>query len=220
MIQNGLAVDSSTSPPIATTGDPKSPFTRADNLHLRSFAGETPDIEGPTTLGHPGCPECVHMHWRWSSLLDRYHFPGILVAGPLYDNNKGKPIIPPGSNQDVDVAILKANIGGGNDTEEHPAFGKTYLSYVATPQTINDQVPLSFWYSSTGHSSNDLFLKHGGFFSSLRVTIRNPYSVSASLGLVTLPFQTGQACDNIAQLLRITCTVFFDIQNRTGHQIK
>src|SRR5260370_40953481 len=46
-------------------------FSRTDNLHLRSYLKSSGNggttIEGPTTTGHPGCPACVHIHWRWGS---------------------------------------------------------------------------------------------------------------------------------------------------------
>ena len=47
----------------------------------------------------PGCPDCVYMHWRWSKNLT----PDSLGVDSNFDNNKGLPFIPVGSNQDVTV---------------------------------------------------------------------------------------------------------------------
>src|SRR5258708_15247026 len=143
--------------PFSTTGDPRSPLDRADNLHLRSFAGATTDIAGPTPSGHPGCPECVHIHWRWGSVLTRSNPIGALIVSPRFDNNGGNPMIPTSSNQDVDLGVVVAEIGGGNGTEEHPSPGQTDLDF-ASSNSINSQEPLSFWYSATGHSTQDTFM--------------------------------------------------------------
>jgi hypothetical protein len=204
----------------STTGDPRSPLARVDNLHLRSFGGDTPDIEGPTPTGHPGCPECVHVHWRWGSLLDRYSVPGVLVASPRFDTNGGKPIINYGSNQDVDIGILVATINGQPGTETHPNNGQTYLDF-ATNKQINTGVPLSFWYSATGHANEDTLMFHGGFFSSLRVSISNPYitDIGNTLGaLDPLPLQSFKQCAQ-GDMQNGACPIKTDILNRTGHSV-
>ena len=204
----------------STTGDPRSPLARVDNLHLRSFNGATKSIEGPTPTGHPGCPECVHIHWRWGSLLDRFSFPGVLVASPRFDTNGGNPIINFGSNQDVDIGILEATIGGQPGTETHPSRGQTYLDFAAN-QPISTSKPLSFWYSATGHANEDTLMYHGGFFSSLRVSISNPYvtDIGNILGaLDPLPLQSFAQCVT-GDMQNGTCPIKTDILNRTGHSV-
>ncbi len=60
---------------------------------------------------------------------------------------------------------------------------------------------------------------HGGFFSSLRVTISNPYIVSTFLGaLFPLPLQDFPVCPT-AEQVNGECPIKSDIQNRTGHSI-
>jgi hypothetical protein len=208
VIQNGDYASSIL--PAKTTGDPASPFRRSDNLHLRAYGGSTA-IEGPTPSGNPGCPECVHIHWRWGSILNRSDAVGALVVSPRFDNNAGKAIIPFGSNQDIDIGILQANIGGGDGTEEHPGFGQTYLNF-ASQKPINTGVATSFWYSATGHANQDSFMVHGGFFSSLKVTIGNPGVVTTN----AIFFPLNQlVCSTI-----FGCPVTSDIKNRTGHKIR
>jgi hypothetical protein len=205
---------------VIANGQPVPPIGRTDNLHLRSYLDSAghggTQIEGPTTTGHPGCPECVHMHWRWGSILTRDNPIGGLVASPRFKNYDGNPIIPAGSNQDVDIGILVANIGGGPGSEEHPSFLQTYLDF-ATGKSINSQQPLSVWYSATGHSAQDTFMTHGGFFSSLRVSISNPYIFTTS-ALIPLPLQTFVACPTSVQVSGM-CPISSDIQNRTGHTL-
>jgi hypothetical protein len=142
---------------------------------------------------------------------------GYLVVSPRLDSQDGNSIIPAGSTQDVDVSIQKASIGGGSGTEEHPQFPLTYLDY-ATGASITNSQPLSFWYSATGHSNQDTFMLHGGFFSSMRVSISNPY-IFANNALIFLPLQGFVACPLAVQQLEM-CPLATDIQNRTGHPLK
>jgi len=153
------------------------------------------------------------------------------VASPRYDNNKGNPFIQPGSNQDVDVGILEANVGGGNGSEEHPSFSQTYLDFASSQKitgtkpttqpdgtTINVpiQVPLSFWYSATGHSNQDTFMTHGGFFSSSRINIDSP-TISKGTAPTFLPLAAPIACSTAS--IKTPCTIISAITNRTGHTV-
>jgi hypothetical protein len=185
---------------------------RADNLHYRSLAG-TPAIAGPTLTGHPGCPECVHMHWRWGGVLERDKAIGAVAISPRFDNNGGRPIIPPGSHQDVDIGILVPD-----SNEEHPASPKTYLDYAThAPISGSIQVPLSVWYSAIGHANQDLFMQHGGFFSSLKVSISNPYILTNN-AIFLMPLQSFLGCPDTTQQSGM-CPIYTDIQNRTGHSV-
>lgn len=211
---NGNPIPQEISMPIIKAGAPVFGLNRADNLHLRAYGGTT-DIAGPTTAGHPGCPECVHIHWRWGSNLERSSLVGAAVVSPRFDNNGGMPIIPFGSNQDVDIGVLHANIGGGHGTEEHPAFGQTYLTFVQQ-QPISTGVALSFWYSATGFANQDSFMVHGGFFSSLKVTIGNPAIFSSNA--LALPLNLLDCSGTFSAILG--CPVTTDIKNRTGHKVR
>jgi uncharacterized repeat protein (TIGR01451 family) len=134
-----------------------------DNFH-QSYAGyidepgsiiDKPEHLSLTHFKVPGCPECVHTHWRWSAF-----------NGDKFNN--GRPLIPEGSNQDVDIGVSLFR-----DTEEDPGFfaqlvdvpelisGLDYIggsSYIPAPRDV------VFWYSSTGHLSSDTFSPTVGSF--------------------------------------------------------
>ncbi len=88
----------------------------------------------------PGCNECVHIHWRWGDYFQ-------LIPG--LSRFKGTPIIPPGSDQSVQIGILRP---------------QTDLATFANPQSLTGS-GVAFWYSATGHQAQDTFFSHGGFFS-------------------------------------------------------
>jgi hypothetical protein len=126
-----------------------------DNLH-QSTQGE---VDEPGANGG-GCPDCVHIHWRWDPGLTSAHLPGIVSAN--FDPHQGLPIIPAGSNQDLDVALVR------QDKENQNPNPKSYLDLLTTresldPRSGNPQ-PV-FWYVGTGHQPSDQFFIHGGFFS-------------------------------------------------------
>lgn len=114
---------------------------RADNFHQTS----KPTIQEPQGLTRqPGCAECVHIHWRW-----------LLLAGPSF--GLGNPLIPAGSNQDVEIAVTLFRPG-----EEDPF---DFRALVDNESLVGGE-PV-FWYSSHGHQQSDTFFIHGGFFSSI-----------------------------------------------------
>lgn len=127
--------------------DDKGTSRSVDNLHQSSLmAVDEPDL-------NPGCPECVHMHWRWSSVLE----PPLFNVDPKFDNYDGKPIIPAGSNQDIDIGLVQFHPG-----EEDPErFEILKNDEALLPGTGLGPV---FWYAATGHRSSDQFMTHGGFF--------------------------------------------------------
>ena len=100
-------------------------------------------------LTHPGCPECVHIHWRWGYLI---RIP--CITDPSFEDAAGTPIIPVGSNQDVNIAVLRNQV-------EDPAD----ISRLSNNQSLQGAEPV-FYYSSTGYKTEDMFFTHGGFFSS------------------------------------------------------
>jgi uncharacterized repeat protein (TIGR01451 family) len=110
-----------------------------DNYH-QSFKRITAPVGVP--LPTPGCPECVHIHWRWGT-----------PAGDAFGG--GRPLIRPGSNQDVEFAVTVHRPG-----EEHPADFKALVD----GERLRGE-DLVFWYSATGHQQSDTFFNHGGFFS-------------------------------------------------------
>ena len=114
-----------------------------DNYH-QSFRRK---ITGPQSfpIPAPGCPECIHIHWRW----------GAIIQNPDFGN--GKPLIPPGSNQDLQFAVVAFHPG-----EEHPVDFHDLID----GERLSNQ-DLVFWYSPTGYRAKDGFFTHGGFFSTL-----------------------------------------------------
>ncbi len=210
IIENGKTAPTA----IGSTVPPT--LTRADNLHLRARVGEnggSTKVAGPSPTGHPGCPECLHIHWRWAKLLNRDDLVGALVVSPRFKNNDGDPIIPGGSNQDVDIALLKAG------DEEHPGPSQSYKTFAdGEPISMADdsvQTPLAVWYSATGHKNQDSFMIHGGFFSSQRVIIGNP-GVFTSLP-IPIPLQAS-VCPLAVQIAGL-CPIGSTVTNRTGHLI-
>jgi uncharacterized repeat protein (TIGR01451 family) len=110
-----------------------------DNYH-QSFKPITAPVGFP--LPAPGCPECVHIHWRWGA-----------PAGQAFGD--GRPLIPPKSDQDVEFAVTLQRPG-----EEHPADFKALVD----GESLAGQ-DVVFWYSATGHQPSDTFFDHGAFFS-------------------------------------------------------
>ncbi len=110
------------------------------------------DTEG---LVHPGCPECVHIHWHWGAPAN--------VAGALkglrvpHQFGLGKPLMPANSNQDVVVALLKFSPG---EAEEDPQDFRA----LNNGEKLASQAVV-FWYAGRGYRPEDAFFTHGGFFT-------------------------------------------------------
>lgn len=157
------------------------------------------------------------MHWRWGANLERDNPVGAQAVSPRFNNNAGRPFIPPGSNQDVDIAIVIPD-----SNEQRPGPDQSYQDS-ANNELISSsddsiRVPLSFWYSATGHSNQDSFMLHGGFFSSLRVTISNPY-IFVNNAIFPFPVQSFLGCSTIIGS-QSHCVVSSKITNQTGHMIR
>ena len=134
------------------------------------------DVRGPSTIpSGPGCPECVHIHWRWSAL-----------AGALYgghcdelgqpDCTPGDPLIPKGSTQGVEFTAVRWRPG-----EEDPS---EFTSLIDGEGLQNEE--MVFWYSPTGNQASDTFFQHGGFFSTLSLFSDLAVTGSASPDPVTV----------------------------------
>ena len=124
----------------------------ADNYHQSHQAITEPGFHpGGNPLIGPGCPECVHIHWRWGKSLP--NFP---------NKNNGEPIVPKGSNQDVEVAVVALHPGEEHPDDLHELIdGEPLVD--RTGKVVPDVEPV-FWYSATGHQPKDTFFLHGGFF--------------------------------------------------------
>jgi len=119
-------------------------------------------VHEPGTFPHlasPGCPECVHTHWRWAANIgDGFGY--------------GRPLIPEGSNQDVDIGVA---LFVASEAEEDPAHLTDLLmepqlisglEYFAGSTYMDAPRDIVFWYSSTGHLPMDTFSPTiGSFFN-------------------------------------------------------
>lgn len=130
-----------------------------DNIH-QTYTGR---VDEP--LINPGCPECIHSHWRW----------GKFTQGEGGGNLIG---IPDGSNQDVDFGVVAYQSG-----EEHPLVPyndlvnglvqywqpiRTHNTAGRNPlQVYRDSAPqdVVYWQSATGYQNTDTFFGYGGFFN-------------------------------------------------------
>jgi hypothetical protein len=145
--------------------------TVVDNVHFNATPTNSPNapIDEPGLTAF-GCPVCVHVHWRWSGVINTFPVNTLIQFDPTFDQNKGKPKVPVGSNQDVDIAVLRS----GDKTEEHPISVKglfqqgTSLLPTDLMSAPSPSKPV-FWYMGTGHQVADQFFIHGGGFGTFYV---------------------------------------------------
>ncbi|MEW6207722.1 MAG: HYR domain-containing protein [Acidobacteriota bacterium] len=177
-----------------------------DNVH-QTF---NPIIEEPSLAGalegKAGCPECVHIHWRWGLFIS-------IIGDPSF--GYGRPLIPQGSTQSVDFAVTRRHPG-----EEDPR-DYTELAILNPEPLIQDIV---FWYSATGNQPHDTFFSHGGFFSpstpnvtmesnGVAVTFANLFEEGETTATLIDPASVGQlppgyiAYNNLAYDITTTATV-------------
>lgn len=126
-----------------------------DNFH-QTFLGY---VDEP--LINPGCPECVHLHWRWGTYL-----------GEAFGS--GKPLIADGSNQDVDIGAVAFHAPVQPNPEDDPSDyhdlfqtpeGTQTFQYTPDGSTYSTNPrDMVFWYSSTGHLPQDTFFPTKGAF--------------------------------------------------------
>ncbi len=101
----------------------------------------------------PDCPTCAQIHWRW---------PLIFSGVPGFsDDNNGNPLIPDGSTQSVDVAIVA-----------YPDNQQVSCSNLAAGHQLSG-LPTVFWYCGKGNQDNDTFFQHGGFFNPVSDTLQS-----------------------------------------------
>lgn len=130
-----------------------------DNFHqTRMNTIDEPGFDILHLRRKPGCPECVHVHWRWGASL------GAEFGG-------GSLLIPLGSHQDLDFAVVRYHSG-----EEHP---DNYIGLLDNHEAIAHAFTVSedpiirsydpedvvFYYAATGHQVQDAFFIHNGFFN-------------------------------------------------------
>jgi uncharacterized repeat protein (TIGR01451 family) len=126
-------------------------------------------IPVPTRLDRAGCPECVHFHWRWSNFL----------SGPNFRN--GIPIVPPGSDQAVDIQVVpfKNVFENYHPTDYYQLFhAKEPLRNPA--KGVKEPYDVVLWYSPTGFAPSDTFFWHTAWFTPKRLTGSNIVAVEQS----------------------------------------
>jgi uncharacterized repeat protein (TIGR01451 family) len=104
---------------------------------------------------NPGCPECIHSHWRWGKLL----------GGEGNGNLIG---IPAGSTQDVDFGIALYRAGEEDPSDYHNLIGSEPIrTWDPTAGYFGGRVPEDtvYWQSGTGRQNSDTFFGYGGFFN-------------------------------------------------------
>src|SRR5207248_2579501 len=114
------------------------------------------DIEEPVlNLKLAGCPDCVHIHWRWGTAASKIG--QFLKRGSF---GQGQAIgVPENSLQSVQIAVTlyKAN-------EVHSSWDQVHN--VESIREFHDPRDVVFWYIGTGFSpKHDEFFNHGGFFN-------------------------------------------------------
>lgn len=138
---------------------------------------------GPVpVLATSGCPECVHFHWRWASFF----------SGPNFRD--GIPIVPPGSDQAVDIEVVPFR----NVTENYHPFDYYQLFNPSDPlrnpqKGANEPYDVVFWYSPTGFATSDRFFWHTAWFTPQQVNAQTtvPVSPSAANATSNLTVQDG-----------------------------
>lgn len=131
-----------------------------DNYHQRNGKG---GIDEPiTNLSFAGCPECAHIHWRWTAF-----------EGAKFGN--GQLLIPKSSPQNVDIALAQYKLG----EDKLPLTGIGNI--IGSDPT--DGSDIVFYYSASSNAREDRFFEHGGFY---RVPNRTDDKVSLNGGAIQL----------------------------------
>ncbi len=157
-----------------------------DNIHQTNWEHVTHPLD-------TGCPECVHMHWRWGAWLSTadIHGYGVPLIGKTLLQTERTPsgpitrlMVPP-SNQDLELGILRyKELEEGSDAPFNTFIEneglRTWVEYttVSPPPTrppffsslrrtvVNRPADVVYWYSATSHEPVwDLFFLHGAFFN-------------------------------------------------------
>ena len=151
----------------------------------------------PISVRPAGCPECVHLHWRWASF-----FPG-----PNFRN--GAPLLPPGSDQAVDIQVnpykgdehpddYYVNVFNANDWLRNPT------------KVLNQPYDVVFWYSPTGFAPHDTFFWHTAWFTPQRVDASTtaPIEPSSATSNSSPSIQDGPVSVNFGTVYETGTTTF------------
>jgi uncharacterized repeat protein (TIGR01451 family) len=101
-----------------------------------------------------GCPECVHMHWRWGRSVE--------LRGDDYGHGS-VGFYYPNTNQDMDIAIVKYKSTEQENIEPLDYAALANGESIRSGADVGDQVLV--YYSATGHRQEDSFFRHLYFFN-------------------------------------------------------
>jgi len=110
--------------------------TTIDNYHQTFRDAVRPPQGFP--IAKPGCPECVHMHWRWSNLIRQSQY------------GQGRPLIPAGSTQDLAIGFSNYRSSEMDPMHYEDVIGNAPIAELVT------------WYISTARDTSDTFFAHPG----------------------------------------------------------
>jgi uncharacterized repeat protein (TIGR01451 family) len=146
-----------------------------DNFHQTNYPLFVPPRIDPQSsrldpVILPGCPECVHMHWRWSAKAKPEVF--------KYPSGPGQPLVPPNSPQSLDVAIVRFN---SNEAETDPQDYKFLLDkeIIARKFPNVQRFGSVLWYSSHGFTNQDTFFWNPAWFNFVRTPPPQPEQLNA-----------------------------------------
>jgi PKD repeat protein len=126
-----------------------------DNYHCSPNARvEAPGFDLGSQMTLWGCPDCVHIHWRWG--LGANGAPDRLLVGKGQQFTSGAPMVH-SSSQRVQVASTRYS----TNTEDPVLAGWRALAANGENVRRMNQV---FWYVATSTAQSDVFMQHGGFF--------------------------------------------------------
>ena len=169
-------VETESSHPVISQGDDIGEW---DSYH-QTFRDEVqppggglalPPCNRPGDRRSPGCPECAHVHWRWSDFapeLDFGHGKPIIPLRAHDEDQDGQCDFDPSercdydSDQDLEIAVTRSHAGEEDPTDFHDPLDSESVT----------KEDLIFWYSSTGYLDEDRFWIHNGFFSANYVDLR------------------------------------------------
>ena len=130
-----------------------------DNIHqtYNSKIEDEPgvDLFGPNSryyLITGGCPECLHMHWRWGSSIPSSEY-----------GNGSVRLYYPDTNQDLDFAVVKYKHLEQENAEPLDYAALADRESIRLGTTVGDQVLV--YYSATGRRQTDSFFHHLYFFN-------------------------------------------------------
>jgi uncharacterized repeat protein (TIGR01451 family) len=136
-----------------------------DNIHqtYKGMIDEPSPIydfdQGTWGFVNPGCPECIHSHWRW----------GQIIGGEGLGSLIG---VDAGSNQDVDFGIALYRAGEEDPQDYHALINREPIRTWNPPGRDPLQIhwgrgpeAVVYWQSATGWQLQDNFFAYGAFFN-------------------------------------------------------